>query len=72
MRKVLTYRTRVPRLLQLRFTIPLFVVVLILALLLGAALYWAAAAAALATIATEAVIDAVWRRRHRSVPDQHH
>jgi hypothetical protein len=60
-----------PYAMLMRFAIPVFVVVLILALLLGAAPFWAAAAAALVTIASEVLIDAVWRRRHEAARDQH-
>jgi hypothetical protein len=64
-RQVLTHRTQAPRLVVLRFMIPVFVVVLVLVSVLGAALFWAAFAAALATIATEAGVDVAWRHRHR-------
>ena len=42
MRKAFTYRTQAPRLVLLQFTIPAFLVVLIVALLLGAAPFWGA------------------------------
>ena len=70
MRELLTYKTQTPWLTLMQFSVPVFVVVLILALLLGAAAFWAAAVAALLTIATQLVIDRVWRRRHRSGPAQ--
>lgn len=66
-RRGLGYRRQMPWLLLLRFTVPFFVVVLILGLLLGAAPFWAAVAAGLATILIEPVIDSVWRKRHRSI-----
>ncbi len=69
--KVISYRTQIRYGLLLRFAIPVFVVVLAVALLLGAAPFWATAAGALAAIATEVVVDAVWRRRHASVRDHH-
>lgn len=66
---ILTYRTRMPWLLLVRLSIPLFLVVLAVATLLGAPPFWAAVTAAFATIAGQVVIDAVWRREHRSGPD---
>jgi hypothetical protein len=70
MRKLLAYRTQAPWPLLLRFTVPVFMVVLVLALLLGAAPFWAAATAAIVTIAMEPAIDALWRRRHVSITHQ--
>jgi hypothetical protein len=70
MRGLLAYKTQTPWLVLMQFSVPVFVVVLILALVLGAAAFWAVAAAGLLTIATQVVIDRVWRRRHRSGPAQ--
>jgi hypothetical protein len=69
-RRALTYRTQTPWLMLLGFTIPVFVVVLVVAIVLGAAPFWAAVAAALVTIATQVVVDAIWRRRRSAIPDQ--
>jgi len=64
-RRVPTYRTRAPWLMLVGFTIPVFAVVLIVAIVLGAAPFWAAVAAAMVTIAAQVVVDAIWRHRHR-------
>jgi hypothetical protein len=57
-------------LVLVKFSLPVFVIVLILGLLLGAG-FWAVVAASLVTIAAQVVIDGVWRRRHSSVLDPH-
>ena len=69
--KALSHRPKAPRRLLLRFTIPVFIAVLVLALLLGAAPFWATFAGSLSAILTEDVIDAVWARRIKSISDQH-
>jgi hypothetical protein len=48
-----------------------FVIVLILASLVLGAGFWAVFTASLVTIATQVVIDGVWRRRHISALDLH-
>ncbi|MBV9804044.1 MAG: hypothetical protein JO130_12660 [Solirubrobacterales bacterium] len=53
------------------FSVPVFVIVLILASLLLGAGFWAVFAAALVTIAAQVVIDGRWRRRRSSVPRPH-
>jgi hypothetical protein len=69
-RGLLAYKTQTPWLALVQFSVPVFVVVLILALVLGATAFWAVAAAALLTIATQVVIDRAWRRRHGLGPGQ--
>ena len=68
--KIVSYGPMAPRRLLLRFTIPTFIAVLLLALPLGAAPYWAAVAASVSAIVTEPVVDAVWVRT-RPVSEQH-
>ncbi|MBV9415699.1 MAG: hypothetical protein JO363_12030 [Solirubrobacterales bacterium] len=55
----------------MKFSVPVFVIVLILASLLLGAGFWAVFAASLVTIAAQVVIDGVWRRRHSSLLDPH-
>jgi hypothetical protein len=69
--KVLAHRTQTPWLVLLKFSIPVFVIVLILASLVLGAGFWAVFTASLVTIATQLVIDGVWRRRHSSALDLH-
>jgi uncharacterized membrane protein len=71
MGKLLSYRTRTPWVVLMKFSIPVFVVGLVLASLLLGVGFWAVFAASLVTIAGQVVIDAVWRRRHSSVLDLH-
>ncbi|MGN6868191.1 MAG: hypothetical protein ACTHMY_07290 [Solirubrobacteraceae bacterium] len=65
-REFLNYKTQTPWLTLMQFSGPVFVVVLVVALLLGAAAFWAAFVAGLLAIATQLVVDRVWRRRHTS------
>ena len=69
-RKVLACRTRAPTGLLLRFRVPVFVAMLVLAVLLGAAWAWAAFAAGLAVFGTELAVDADWQRPHRVLTNQ--
>lgn len=69
--KLLSHRTRTPWLVLMGFSVPVFVIVLILASLLLGAGFWAVFAAGLVTIAAQVVIDGLWRRRRSSVPRPH-